>query len=142
MQEQEVKENLFKALKDFLDCDGIMVHEAQFYPRIPYNYRVTKEDVADIFSITFYHGHTIELDLNYFPDDLVQGLIRACSKKAELYKKHERAIMQQKRCANLGVSNLILPFGTKCEETQCVLRDKCDMYKQVLQYQKQTAKQK
>lgn len=142
MNEQEVKENLFKALKDFLDCDGIMVHEAQFYPRIPYNYRVTKEDIADIFSITFYHGHTIELDLNYFPDDLVQGLIRACSKKAELYKKHERAIMQQKRCANLGVSNLILPFGTKCEETQCVLRDKCDMYKQVLQYQKQTAKQK
>lgn len=142
MQEQEVKENLFKALRDFLDCDGIMVQEAQFYPRIPYNYRVTKENIADIFSITFYHGYAIELDLNYFPDDLVQGLIRACSKKAELYKKHERAIMQQKRCANLGVSNLILPFGTTCEETQCSLRDKCDMYKQVLQYQKQMVNQK
>lgn len=142
MNEQEVKENLFKVLRDFLDCDGVMVQESQLYPRIPYHYRVTKENGADIFGMTFYHGHIIKLDLNYFPDDLVQGLISACSKKAEVYKRHERETWQQIRCTNLGVSNLILPFGTKCEETQCVLRDKCDMYKQVLQYQKQTAKQK
>jgi len=144
MQEKDVKENLFKALRDFLDCDGVWVKESHLYPDIPYHYRVTKNRTLDIFDITFVQGHTITLDLRYFPDELVNGLVSACSKKAEEYRKWEREILQQQLCENKGVTRLILPFGSKntCDETQCILRTRCDMYKQVLQYQKETTKQK